>query len=423
MLTSNELRRFSLSRPPAVLLGGLNVARAAGRGRIPLIIASCDAASPAFASRFCGAGVSLPAPEEAGAIEKLLRLGECLTDALARPVPLLYSDDDYLHLVNENRERLGRYFRLLLNEPAIAAALIDKQRFDRFARERALPVPHTLAWDELEAAPGPILVKPKVKLAFEDSAVFIALLGRAGKARVFGSAKEVLVHPLCRALKDQLLFQQYVAGDDRRLWSFHGYADEKSRVLACFTGRKIRTYPALTGVSTYLELTHQDELAALGREIVARIPLKGVFKIDFKRELHTGKFFLLEVNARFNLWHCLGAANGINIPRVAYDYLVHGKVPPPAQRPRARYRWLSFEKDYRAYRSLAARGELGFWRWLASIAASPKVYALFAWSDPLPFAQHWLRRMRRARLAARLGRRLLAIALRKPRVRPVLPNP
>jgi len=49
-------------------------------------------------------------------------------------------------------------------------------------------------------------------------------------------------------------------------------------------------------------------------------------------------------------------------------------------------RWLSPRLDYLAYRHLAARGELSAARWLASLAAAPKVYDLFAWTDPMPLA-------------------------------------
>ena len=401
-----DLRRFRPDRPPVVLLGGLNVARATGLARIPVIVASTDAACPVFASRHCDSPLLLPPLEQpAAVVETVMRLGERLANALGCAVPLFYGDDDYLNLILQNRGRLAQYYRFILNDPEVAAALLDKERFDAFSRSRALPVPRTLEWEELEAIPGPVLVKPKLKLGFEQSAIFVRLLGRAGKARVFATPQQVLADPLARSLRHDLLFQEYIPGDDRQIWSFHGYADEESRVLAWFTGRKIRTYPALTGVSTYLQLAHHDELAAIGQRIVARTPLKGVFKIDFKQDPRTGQFFMLEVNARFNLWHYLAAANGLNIPCVAYDYLLHGKVPAAAPRPRSSLRWLSLRLDYRAYRDLASRGELSLWRWLASLATSRKVYDVFAWSDPLPLVRYWVRRMHRVpRVTARLTR-------------------
>ena len=400
-----DLRRFRPERPPVVILGGLNVTRATGLAGLPAIVAAAEADSPAFASRYCSGGVLLPPLAQSEVVaEKLARLGEQLAGALGRAVPLFYGNDDYLNVILQHRERLSPYFRFIVNDPEVASALIDKERFDAFTRLRALPVPRTLEWDELETFDGPVLVKPKLKLAYEQTAIYLRLFDGAGKARVFGSARELLANPLAGALRRELVLQEYVPGSDREIWSFHGYADESSRLLTWFAGRKIRTYPALTGQSSYLELAHHEELVAVGRDIVERAPLKGVFKIDFKRDPRDGRFRMLEVNARFNLWHYLAAANGLSIPRVAYAYLLWGQVPaePPAYG--TGVRWLSFGLDWRAYRDLAARGELGFWGWAASLA-SRKVYQVFSWRDPRPFVADVTRRLRRLpRLTARLRR-------------------
>jgi D-aspartate ligase len=200
------------------------------------------------------------------------------------------------------------------------------------------------------------------------------------------------------------VLQEYIPGDDRNIWSFHGYADENGKLLAWFIGRKIRTDPPLVGESSYLELAHDNAFAVVGRHVAERAGLKGVFKIDFKQNAMTGAWRVMEVNARFNLWHHLAARNGLNLPRIAYDYLLYGKRP-GTQAYRTEWRWLSLHHDYRSYRALAARGELGAWAWVRSILEARKVYDLFSWTDPLPFARHLLRRMRRIqRLTLRVKR-------------------
>jgi predicted ATP-grasp superfamily ATP-dependent carboligase len=113
--------------------------------------------------------------------------------------------------------------------------------------------------------------------------------------------------------------------------------------------------------------------------------------MDFKQDARTGRWYLLEVNARFNLWQYLGAANGVNLMATAYQFLLDGNRPEPATS-RDDTRWLSFELDRRAYRELRAEGRLGLVRWLASIAFARKVYNVFAWSDPGPWLSFWWRR-------------------------------
>jgi predicted ATP-grasp superfamily ATP-dependent carboligase len=409
MMKASELdpRRFGAARPPVMLLGGLNIARALGLAGIPVIIASSDPEETAFASRYCSGRLLLPAqPDRAAVAELLLRVGERLSSGLGRRLPLFYGNDDWQRLVQDYRSDLARYYALLLNDAEVGSAVIEKDRFQPLAESCGLPIPRALAWEELEAFERPVLVKPRDKFAWELSAVHSELFAQGGKARVFLHGADLLSHAAARNLRDALLVQEYVGGDDAELWSFHGFADEAGTLLDWFVGRKIRTYPSLTGMSTYLELAHDEEVAALGRRTVSRLPLKGVFKIDLKRDGATGGVRLLEVNARYNLWHYLGAANGVNLPRTAYEYLLDGRRPAAAGRYSTTRRWVYLRYDWRAYRELAAHGKLSFAGWLASLLAGPLVCQLFAWSDPRPFLYAFYCRVRRQlpRLTAVLQR-------------------
>ncbi|HSJ98309.1 MAG TPA: hypothetical protein VLC53_14630, partial [Myxococcota bacterium] len=302
-----------------------------------------------------------------------------------------------------HRERLQRYFLFVACDPDVASALQAKDRFEAFARHRGLPVPAALAWHgegpgTVRGTRGAVLVKPSNKVDWNHSALCRQLFGGDGKALAFASGAEAAAHPLVAASHGQLTFQEYVPGGDRDHWSFHGFADEHGEVLACFVGRKVRSWPAVTGESAFIEIAHDDGLEAAGLEAARRCPLKGFFKIDFKRDAASGRWLLLEINARCNLWHYLAAANGLNLMRIAYDYLVDG-ARPPARRPGTRYRWLALGLDWRAGRSLAARGELTRARWAWSVLASRNVYSVFAWSDPGPWSRLWTRRIGR-----RIGR-------------------
>ena len=367
-------------RPPVMLLGGINLVRALGLAGIPVIVASPEPYTPAMASRYCtGRCLLPPLGQREALVQRLLQVGQQLHDAEGCRIPLFYGDDDYLGLIQDHAGELEKHYALLLNPPALSRALHSKAQFQALGESRGLPVPMRLDFEVVGQYTGPVLVKPKMKTDWEGSAVYNELFSHAGKARIFANGTAVLENDLVRRMKDELQFQEYIPGDDRSLWSFHGFADEKSELVEWFTGRKIRTHPALTGDSTYLELAHDDELAALGRDIVRRAGLKGIFKMDFKRHADTGRFYLLEINARFNLWHYLGAANGVNLAQVAYEYLTR-RVKRPHVTARTTYRWLSLKLDLRAWR----REKLNTLEWLGSLLAARKVYDLWSWSDPLP---------------------------------------
>jgi D-aspartate ligase len=306
-------------------------------------------------------------------------------------------------------EQLQPYFLFLLNDPEVGHALIAKDRFQVFGAARGLPVPPALTWEgdgpgSLRGARGPVVVKPKAKMDWHQSEIFHSLFGGVGKARVFASSAGILADPGIERFRQHLYFQEYIPGTDRDSWSFHGFADERGELLASFVGRKVRSYPVGTGESAFIEMAHDEELTALGREVTGRCPLRGVFKMDFRRDPRDGRWYLLEINARYNLWHYLGAVNGVNLPAVAYRYLAFGKPSQPSPY-EARVRWLSWRLDLKAYRELAARNETTLLAWASSILRSRNVYSSFNWNDPVPWVQALAaglrRRWRRVSMAMR----------------------
>ena len=382
---------------PVVLLGGLNIVRALGIAGIPVIIASSARRTPSMASRYCAGVIELPpwgANESSreAVVETLIRAAQ----PLGR-VPLFYDNDDRLALVQDHRAALAPHFALLLNEPALADALLEKSRFQAFAERHGLPVPRRLDWEALDAERGPVLAKPKTRTGWDHSSVRRQLFGGAGKARLFASGREAreALEALSAPLAGELSFQEYVPGGDDAIWSFHGFAAPGGEVLEWFVGRKIRTWPALTGDSSYLRLARDERLVALGRDLARRLRLAGIFKMDFKRSDATGGYYLLEINTRFNLWHYLGACGGVNLPRVAYEFLTENKIPRHVEA-QTRYRWLCMHYDVRAFKHLRARRELTLTAWLLSVAHWPMVYDLFSWRDPKPFVRHWVTKIRAA---------------------------
>src|SRR5258708_14192083 len=122
-------------RVPVLLLGGVNLVRALGLAGIPVLVASSDADEPAFASRYCRARCLVPPPDrEDAALNAIVGLGNRLCGAYGRRVPLMYGSDEWLQLVPAHRERLARYFLVLLSDPLLAQSLIEQARFHSLAR-------------------------------------------------------------------------------------------------------------------------------------------------------------------------------------------------------------------------------------------------------------------------------------------------
>ncbi len=387
-------RHLTMDRPPVLLAAGPVLLRPLGMAGIPAIVASTEDDAPAFASRYCAGRCILPPRSEPSAlVDALIDAGERLSSQFGRRVPLMYGEDYFLELIYMHRERLQQKFLLLLCDPAVATGLLTKDRFDELARARGIPVPRSLDWDMLSEIDGPVLAKPRSKCNWHHSPLQVRLFGRS-KALAFENGSAVMAQPFVASFREQLVFQEYIRGDDRQLWSFHGVSDERGKILASFLGRKLRASPPFTGESSFIEMIENEELAAFGRRLAERLPLKGPFKIDLKTDVESGQHFVLEVNARFNLWHCLGAANGLNLMEIAYDYVVAGKRPPPLSY-RTDTRWLCLPLDWRAYRALSRQRQLTLVDWVSSILFTRTVYNVFAWSDPAPLAMTFVRKVRK----------------------------
>lgn len=398
------------TRLPVMLMGHLNLIRPLGLASVPSVVVVTSETDIALRSRYVVGYCLLPglAPRQApDSIERLVAAGSEISSRFGRRVPLLYGSDEALSFIHQFRDRLERSFLLLLNDDALAQALTDKEAFYRRCHSLGLLVPRTVLLSSCTAAdregfPYPAILKPRTKVGWQEM-----------KRRVFSDDSKALLidrpeqldDPALQPFRDDLVLCQHIPGDDRQLYSFHGFADEHGKIISWFTGRKIRTYPPLTGESSFIELVRDPSLTAIGQSFVSRLGVRGPFKVDLKKSSADGLYYGLEINARYNLWHYLGAVAGVNLPAVAYHHLLRrdrGGLPlagspgdeqgATGDEPlhfRTGYRWLNMYLDCHIARSLHRRGQLPYSRWLWSLVGR-NLYSTFAWDDPLPFLT-WLR--------------------------------
>jgi D-aspartate ligase len=216
--------------------------------------------------------------------------------------PVLFPQTDAtLLLASRHREQLGERLRLLLADRELIDQLVDKGRFETLAARRDLPVPPA---QRLRPAPDepppraldvtfPLIVKPLTR-----TPAWTALAGQGKALHVLEREDFAAVWPRLTRLRTELLAQQLISGPESRIESFHVYVDASGAIAGEFTGRKIRTFPRAYGRSTAVEVVPLPDVAELGREVVARLQLRGVAKLDFKRD-DGGRLHLLEINPRF----------------------------------------------------------------------------------------------------------------------------
>jgi predicted ATP-grasp superfamily ATP-dependent carboligase len=380
--------------PLACVLGDMDLVRPLGLGGIRCAVFAPEGSSLAH-SRYTERLLRLPAPapSDEALVEALLAFGR---DAPQPPV-LYFEDDSHLLMVSRHRERLATVLRFFLPPADLVEQLVDKARFAQLAQALDLPVPRARV---LHPRPGasvpepdlryPLVVKPLTR--FESWAAI-----EAGKALRLDAPGDLrALWPRLAAAGLDLIVQELVPGPESAIESYHVYVDEQGEVAGEFTGRKIRTYPAVYGHSTALTITdlrgQAADVAVLGRAVAARIGLRGVAKFDFKRD-PDGRLYLLEINARFNLWHHLGAVAGVNLPALVYADLTGSDRPRPAVA-RAGCCWCRPGRDRLAARE-AGLPTLAWMAWVARCEAGA-----LHWEDPMPLLKPRLQRLARLRPGA-----------------------
>lgn len=378
--------------PSACVIGDVDVVSALGRAGVRSAVVAKPGA-PSRYSRYAAARVEWADPWRTP--EALVR--NLLAYAAEEPVPpiLFYDADGDLLTVSRNRDELGTAFRFVIAEAELVEDLVDKSRFQALAERLELPIPRAIRLSASAEPPELDLRFPAVAKPLTRRAATWGSLADAKALRVADAAGLCDAHARFAAAGVDTLVQEEVPGPESRIESYHVYVDGDGLVAGEFTGRKLRTYPLGYGYSTALEISDAPDVVALGRELVERVGLRGVAKVDFKRD-DDGRLYLLEVNPRFNLWHHPGAVAGVNLPALVYADLAG--LPRPAQHPpRVGVRWCSLAHDHAAARE-AGVPLIAWARWTIGCEAKSG----FSLRDPFPLPRSVLWRVGR-KLRARGG--------------------
>jgi predicted ATP-grasp superfamily ATP-dependent carboligase len=372
-------------------LAGIDCAVVASRGWAPA------------RSRFTRARIPWldPAAQAGALVQALLDFAASQDE----PPVLYYQNDAAMLAISRGRDALGEAFRFLMPDAELVDALADKEGFAALAAQLELPVPLTrvIGADDPAAAaavdlPYPVIVKP----ARHDPGWRTVSSSKAVQAGDFTALRRI-AHELGPAAP-RLVVQAHIPGPETRIDSYHVFVDAAGSIAGEFTGRKIRTHPAQYGYSTAVEITDDAEVRELGRECVWRLALRGVAKLDFKRDPE-GRMWLLEVNPRFSLWHLPGALAGVNLPALVFADLT-GRPRPPREPVRAGTTWCELRQDFQARKA----EHIPALRWAAwALRADAK--RSVALDDPMPFlagivGRRVLERAAGVRLSARSDGRL-----------------
>jgi len=370
--------------PLACVIGDISLVRALGIRNIPVAVATDDNNAKCTHSRYCRDVVTTPswAKDPESAVAAIVDWAKLQTS----PPVLFYQGDQDLVAVSRYREQLAPYFHFVLPSQELVENLTDKLRFYTLAEKCEFLIPETLTitkrskvgeilrqWDRF-----PCVFKPAMRVNWYE------LIGRQQKALRIESRSELesLLSKI-EVTESRFLIQTAVEGGEENILSYHAYVRPNGEIVAEFTGRKIRTAPKLYGRSTYIEITDDHEVRELGRSAIEKLNFSGVMKIDFKRDFHDGRLYMLEINPRFNLWHHPATVAGVAIPEAVYRDCIESEVVKPLRSVKKGVRWMVPLSDAKAFGEYHAAGQLSHIRWFFEML-TVDVNEGFQIRDPFP---------------------------------------
>jgi D-aspartate ligase len=374
------------TRTGAFVLGmnetGLTAVRCLGRAGISVKGFDVSSKRWAFHSRYCRAEVCADPLQQP---DDLVRFLNHQARNESQKVVLLPTSDAFFLFLSRRRAQLLDKFLINLPSEDVAESAVNKRALYELAAANGTPFPTSYFPGTYDEA-----------LAVKDSLRYPAFIkpywGHQWRAYFGGLHKGFKVHSpdefLARfrevlASGHPALVQSYLTSPDDNLFSVSLYLSQTGEALAVFPRRQVRQYPPNSGTVTLAISERNAELVANAMHFCQSIGYRGIAGLEYKRDREDGQYKLLDFNPRLMLSDGLTAYCGINLPLLQYLDLTGQR--PTSQREHAEgVTWLDTIADFRAFKEYHERGELGLKEWLKSMSRA-RVFALFAWDDPIPF--------------------------------------
>ena len=350
-------------------LPGISLLRNFSRRDIPAIGIDDDPSVIGLHTRF-GKKQVCPDPEHQPQawLDFMVRLGT----ELGKRAVLIPTADKFVLAMDIHAGRLKELFIFADPPGLLRTRLTNKRETFSVAAQHGFPIPKTAfptsERDIEEFACGaqfPCLIKPELSLSWARAGRDSPVYDR--KVLVAQSAEELIaLYHLATPIDSRVIVQEVIQGPDENLLYFICYLSQTQEMLGAFAGRKVRVTPVHFGSASYVETIYDRKLEEQCYAFLQSLGYWGVCGVEVKRDCHTDELKLVEVNPRYGLWDEIGQHIGVDIGYIAYRDLL-GLPVSPKRALQPDYRWVSLERDGRAFFEYKKEGLIDVRSWLASL--------------------------------------------------------
>jgi D-aspartate ligase len=382
--------------PPVIIMNmyysGLAIARDLAGAGIKVVGLSSDHNIYGNFTRFC---TVRQAPSSQAEPERLVEYLQKTSNELRGAVIFPTRDADVVFL-DRYREQLAGY-RLSIPSREALNLVLNKGSLARAARSAGIAVPRTVviqSADELksvsEAVGFPCVMKP-VSAHLWHGGNRWETVGCRKAFRV--DSPEILEreYKQVAAVSPEVLVQEWIPGSSNEIVIMGGYFGNNSRALGYFCARKLVQEPEDFGTGCLVQNLPLEELIEPSARLCQSLNYRGMAEIEYKYDANTREYKLIEINARHWDWHQLAHMSGVNLTRVAYSDLTgHALDSSTSGKPGGK--WIA-EDAFMLHAAAALYKRRVKLRTLLRQLSGPKMFAIFAWDDPLPFLRYSLQSM------------------------------
>ena len=380
-----------MSGRPAVVMNlfhtGLGIARSLGERGIPVIGLT---AQHGVCGNFTRYAKVLFTPDSKNEPEELLRYLIGATEEIPDGSVIFPTRDDDVVFLDRYRKELEARFVLTIPQEAAVEACLDKWKTYQSALQAGVAVPRSWVAETTEEIARisqgvrfPCVLKPVAAHEWRKGGNWELVGGR--KAIGIGSAADLIAeyNAIARAGR-RVLIQEMVPGGDDALLIAGCYLDRESHFIAGFNTQKLVQIPEGFGTGCVVRGTDCPELLDPTIRLLQAIGFSGIAEVEYKRDAVDGTYKLIEINPRPWDQHRLGNACGVDLPYLAY--CEHAGLPlPDVKKKPTGHKWIAEDAFLLGLIQSMYRFD-GRFLPLLRMARGKRIFAIWSWKDPLPFA-------------------------------------
>ena len=302
--------------------------RSLGKRGIDVTVLSDLRLSVSFHSKYCSKGILAPNPEHDVAFS------EFVYDLVRREqfdviLPISYAAVDQISRI---QKKLEPYIRVPLPDRASIELAGNKGRTMQLAESIGIAIPKTFYPQSLEDAEqiADFLSYPVVVKGAREN-------GNVG----YANSPEELISQYKKISAFSPIIQEYITGGGYGFFALYNHGEAR----AVFMHRRLREYPVTGGPSALAESIYDPMLMEQGLRLLDNLKWHGVAMVEFKKDILTGRYVLMEINPKF--WGSLelAIASGVDFPYLACRMACEGDIEPVSEyKTGVRFRWL-FPQD------------------------------------------------------------------------------